>query len=124
MNNASNKKTITFISRQAPYGRNNSRLCLDMALASAVFEQQVNYVFLDDGVLQLVKDQNAESINSKTIGNALETLGLYGINDVCVDKKSLSRRNLQPTDLIIDVKMVDRSAIGELIRQSDCVFNL
>jgi len=117
-------KTITFISRTAPYGQEQPQLCLDMALASAVFDQQVNYVFLEDGVFQLLSSQNAESSNSKTIGNALETLDLYGIKNIFVDEISLSQRNLQQSDLIIDAKIVPRSTISELIDRSNTVFNL
>ena len=66
-------------SRQAPYG-SKAKLVIDAALAAAAFEQQVNFLFMDDGVFQLVQNQNAESISSKTIGRALETLELYGLN--------------------------------------------
>lgn len=123
-NNAPAKKSITFISRAAPYGRNNSQLCLDMALACAVFEQNVNYVFLDDGVYQLVGGQNATTIDSKTLANTLETLGLYGIENVCVDEDSLNRRNLNARDLLSDIKLINRQGITSLINESDCVFNL
>ena len=121
---SSPKKTITVISRSAPYGRNNSQLCLDMALACAVFEQHVNYVFLDDGVYQLVKGQKADAIDSKTLLSALEALALYGIENVCVDAESLLRRDLKLEDLMPDVKLVDSERISLLINQSDSVFNL
>ena len=123
-NNRAENKSITFISRAAPYGRNNSQLCLDMALACAVFEQNVNYVFLDDGVYQLVSAQDAAAIDSKTLANALETLELYGIENVCVDEDSLNRRNLDPKDLLANIKLVNRQDIASLINESDCVFNL
>ncbi len=124
MSDSNTGNIITFISRTAPYGTNQPQLCLDMALASAVFEQQVNYIFLEDGVFQLLKSQNAERINSKTIGNALETLDLYGIENVFVDESSLNQRSIKQSDLIMDVKLVPRSTISELVDQSDTVFNL
>ena len=121
----SQKQTLTFISRLAPYGRNEPQLCMEMALAAAVFEQQVNYVFLDDGVLQLLTQQSAENfIHSKTLANMLETLDLYGIENVYVDQQSLAQRKLQAEDLIIAVTPMDRAALTALIDQSDCVFNL
>lgn len=122
--NRTAKKSITFISRAAPYGSNNSQLCLDMALACAVFEQNVNYVFLDDGVYQLLSAQDATAIDSKTLVNALETLELYGIKNVCVDEDSLNQRNLDPKDLLTDIKLVSRQDIASLVNESDCVFNL
>lgn len=121
---ASQKRTLTFISRLAPYGRNEPQLCLEMALAAAVFEQQVNYVFLDDGVFQLLTQQDAASIHCKTLANMLETLELYGIKNVYVDEQSLEQRNLQAADLIIATTPLDRTSLTALIDQSDCVFNL
>ncbi len=124
MNDAAIKKQFTFISRSAPYGSNRPQLCLEMALATAVFEQQVNYLFLDDGVYQLLKEQNAEGIGSKTLGNAIETLDLYGIENVLVDEESLQARNLQADDLLLPVQLVQPADIHKLLQQSDCVFNL
>lgn len=118
------RKVITFISRRAPYGESNANLCLDMALACAVFAQSVNYVFLEDGVYQLLKGQDAEGINSKTLGKVLETLDLYGIDNVCVDEDSLVERNIKKSDLLLDAKLVNRHQIAELIAQSNTVFNL
>ena len=118
------KSSITFISRSAPYGHNRATLCLDMALASAVFEQDVNYVFLDDGIYQLLKGQNGTAIQSKTLGNALETLALYGIEDVYADQQSLRERSIDIADLLPGIQLIDHGEISKLIEGSDTVFNL
>lgn len=123
-NKAVGRKRITFISRAAPYGQNKANLCLDMALACAVFEQQVNYVFLEDGVYQLLKGQDASAINCKTLGNTLETLQLYGIENVSVDEESLQRRGISQTEILAGIKVLDRESISSLIKDSDTVFNL
>ena len=124
MTSKNTNKAITFISRRAPYGDSNAQLCLEMALACAVFGQTVSYVFLEDGVYQLLKHQDARGIDSKTLGKALETLDLYGIENVCVDADSLSARGIQGSDLVLDVKPVSRTHIAELIDRADAVFNL
>lgn len=95
-----------------------------MALACAVFEQKVNYIFLDDGVYQLQKDQSAEGIGRKTLGNALETLELYGIENVLIDAKSMEARAMKSVDLLLPAKQVSRKEISRLLRESDAVFNL
>lgn len=117
-------QNFTFISRTAPYGSDRPRLCLDAALAAAVFEQQVNYVFMEDGVLQLLKGQDAGNIGSKTLGNALETIDLYGIENVYVSGESLAKRNLNVEDFVIKVQLAEPEAIAGLLRQADVVFNL
>lgn len=118
------KSSITFISRSAPYGSNRANLCLDMALASAVFEQDVRYVFLGDGIYQLLKGQDGAAIKSKTLGNALETLALYGIENVYADKQSLKERGIDEGELLPDIQLIDSSALVKIIKGSDTVFNL
>lgn len=118
------KSSITFISRSAPYGNNRANLCLDMALACAVFEQDVNYVFLDDGVYQLLKGQDGAAIQNKTLGNALETLALYGIENVYADQQSLKQRGIDAAELLPSMQLIENDAVSKLIENSDTVFNL
>jgi len=117
-------KTVSIISRQAPYGSNRAHQSLDIALAAAVFEQAVNYIFMGDGVYQLLGNQNATSIQSKTLVNALETLDLYGIESIFIDSQSLRERNLTPKDLALNASIVSRAEIAKIVRASDSVFNL
>lgn len=120
----SKAKTFTFISRSAAYGNNRPKLCLDAALATAVFEQSVNYLFLEDGVFQLLSNQNADAINQKTLGNALETLELYGIEQVLVSEDALVSRGISPEELLLPVKLVNNSDIKKIVAESDFVLNL
>ena len=118
------KSCITFISRSAPYGSNRANLCLDMALACAVFEQDVNYVFLDDGIYQLLKGQDGAAIQNKTLGSALETLALYSIENVYVDQESLKERDIDAAELLPSIKLIENDALSRLIKNADLVFNL
>lgn len=120
----SSKKKFVFVSRSAPYGNNRPQLCLDAAFAAAVFEQDVSYLFMGDGVYQLLADQSADSIHSKSLINALETLDLYGIESVMVETSALQQRGLSEADLGINVQPVDAADISKLIADSDCVVNL
>lgn len=119
-----NRKTFTFISRSAPYGCNRPQLCLDAALATAVFEQQVSYLFLGDGVYQLLKDQQGDAISSKTLSNGMETLDLYGVERVFVDEESLRQRKLDTEDLTLTVELLTGQQVKSLVRESDHVINL
>ena len=118
------KRRITFISRAAPYGQNKANLCLDMALASAVFEQDVNYIFFGDGVYQILKGQDGSAIESKTLGNALETLVLYGIEKIYADSQSLQEREISESELLSGMQIVNSESIAQIIESSDAVFNL
>ncbi|HAJ75175.1 MAG TPA: sulfurtransferase complex subunit TusC [Gammaproteobacteria bacterium] len=124
MINDSHRKTITFISRTPPYGSDRAQLCLDTALAAAVFDQEINYVFHSDGVLQLLNKQNADAIDCKTLGNIAETLQLYGIKNAFVDQGSLQQRDIQEGDLATGVQSIDVEGLTEIIDKSHTVFNL
>ena len=118
------QKSLTLITRQAPYGSNKAKLVIDVALAAAIFEQKVNILFMDDGVFQLLQNQNAESISSKTIGRVLESLELYGIEQALVDSASLGERDLSAEDLAIPVKILNAEQVRQLVARSDVVINL
>jgi len=118
------KQSFTFISRSSPYGSNRAQLCLDAAFAAAVFEQEVNYLFIGDGLYQLLKEQNAEDIEHKTLGRALETLDLYGIENVYVLADDMKKRNLVSDDLVVPVQTLDSAKASSLISNSAHVINL
>jgi tRNA 2-thiouridine synthesizing protein C len=115
---------LLFLSRAAPYGQNRANLCLDMALAAAVFEQKVNYVFLDDGVYQVLRGQDGSAIDYKTLGNALETLSLYGIENVYADQDSVTERGINQDALLAGVRLLDKQSITAMLADADAVFNL
>lgn len=114
-------KTLTFLARQAPFGRSSAKACLDMVLASAVFEQQVNYVFLDDGVWQLVSGHAPDGIGAKNTLAALQALALYGVDNVYALDESMSERQLTQAHLQIPVRLCTRSELGAMINASDVV---
>lgn len=116
--------SFTFISRSAPYGSNRAQLCLDMALAAGIFEQKINYVFMDDGVFQLLKYQDGSMINSKTIGNALETLELYGIQNIYACSTAMKQRHLAIDDLVCDTRIISNENLKSILNDSDIIINL
>ncbi|MDE0509162.1 MAG: sulfurtransferase complex subunit TusC [Gammaproteobacteria bacterium] len=118
------RKKLLFISRSAPYGAGRARALLDMALAASVYEQDIELLFLSDGVYQLLRDQDGGRIGEKTIGNAMEALELYGIEKPLVEAAALEERSLRAEDLVISTVALDAGGIRDLIGKSDVVFNL
>ena len=118
------RKTFTFISRHGPYGSDNAHVCLELVLATAVFGQVVHYLFIDDGVYQLLKDQQADALSSKNLSANLQALALYGVEKVYVDRDSLEARNLTTDNLILPAELLNSEQSSALIRQADTVFSL
>ena len=121
---ASASRTLTFISRRAPYGEDYPRACLDMVMAAAVFDQHVNYVFMDDGVYQLVAGQEPDGIGARDLSAQFEALSLYGVENLFADHQSLLERGLENARLRIPVDVVDNACLQRLVRDSDQVFLL
>jgi len=115
---------FTFLARTAPYGNNRSNLLMDIALASSVFEQKSNYVFMDDAIYQLLRNQNADHIQTKTFGKAIEAIKLYGINNIYVFEKSLTERSVSLDELVLNPEIINQKQLQKLIRNSENVISL
>ena len=118
------RKKLLFIARSPPYGADRARALLDMALAASVFEQDIELLFLGDGVYQLLRGQDGGRIGGKTLGNIMQALELYGIDKPLLEAAALAQRSLRAEDLVIPAEALDAPAIRNLIAQSDVVFNL
>lgn len=112
-------KKILFINHQTPYGNNCAQEALDMLLMASTFAQDLNVLFLDEGVWQLRKDQNPTDINAKNFSVTYKALSLYDIEKVYVEKASLTKRSLTVDDLLIPVELLTTEQIAELMSQQD-----
>ena len=121
---SSDNRAITLISCSAPYNGSNARMALDAAMATAVFDKPVNFIFLGDGVLQLLKHQDGGLEYTKTIGNMITALDLYGIETLWVEEESLDKRGLAQSDLVANAKPATSEQIQTLINESVAVVNL
>jgi tRNA 2-thiouridine synthesizing protein C len=61
-------KSILIVLRHSPYGSSLAKASLDVAFAHAAFEQSVDLLFLGDGVLQLLPEQDSQLLGMKNAG--------------------------------------------------------
>lgn len=108
------------ISRHSPYGSSLAREALDATLAASVFDQDIALLFMDDGVLQLLKHQDSQNISQKNISKSLGALNLYGVENIYVHQASLNQRNLNKTQLTLEnVRLLDDQATQQLMAEYD-----
>ncbi len=112
-------KRLTVVIRRTPYGSSLARAALDAGFAAAAFEQPVILLFIGDGVLQLISDQNSQAIGIKNIGRLLSSAPLYDIDTVYVDADALSRYNVSVEDLVVPAQALDEASIHDLLCTSD-----
>ncbi len=92
-------KKFCYINRKAPYGTIYALESLEVVLVAAAFDQDISLVFADDGVYQLTKSQETESIGMKNFSKTYSALGDYDIKKIYVEKESLEERGLSVDDL-------------------------
>jgi tRNA 2-thiouridine synthesizing protein C len=131
------RKKFMFVNRKAPYGTIYALEALEVVLISAAFEQDVSLTFLDDGVYQLVKGQNASGIGMKNFSPTYRALGDYEIRKLYVEQESLDERGLKPEDLMEityedededfaekpAIRIVSRSDLTKILAQQEVLLN-
>lgn len=115
----SGKKSLLVIIRHAPYGSSLARASLDVALAAAAFEQTVALLFLGDGVLQLLPQQDSQSIGRKNMGRQLASLPLYDIENVYVDAAAATSYQLDLADAPVPTLPLDGAGMHQLMNSCD-----
>jgi len=116
-------RKFMFVNRKPPHGTIYALESLEVVLITAAFDQDVSLVFLDDGVFQLRKGQQTKGIETKNFSSTYRALDGYDIEKLYVEKESLEARGLTEDDLLVDVMVLDRMALGALMDQQDVVLS-
>ncbi len=96
----SETKKFMYVNRRAPYGTIYAWESLEVVLIGAAFEQDVSLAFVDDGVYQIMKNQDTSELGIKNFSPTYSALGDYDINKIYVEKESLEERGLTVDDLL------------------------
>jgi len=116
-------KKFMVVNRKAPHGTIYALEVLEMVLISAMFDQDVHVVFLDDGVQQLRKGQGPAALEMKDFSKTYRALDGYGIEKIYVERESLTERGLGEDDLVIPVELIDRAEMARLMDEMDVVLS-
>lgn len=116
-------KKILLISRHAPYGNSIAREALDAALSAAVYDQDLTLLFMDDGVFQLLKNQQAHTISQKNFSSMLSALPFYDIDKIYVHRESLTQRDIATESLMIEAILVNSLEISALLNQQEHILS-
>ncbi len=106
---------VLVVSRHSPYGSGLARAALDTALAAAAFDHTPSLLFAGDGVLQLLPAQDSSAIGQRNQARVLDSLPLYDIERLFVDEAALASYQLAPSDLTVNVQVLNDSEIRQLL---------
>lgn len=116
-------KKFMFVNRKAPYGTVYALEGLEVVLISAAFDQDVSMVFMDDGVYEIVKGQQAKAIGMKNFSPTYRALEGYDIEKLYVEKESLDARGLSEEQLLVPVEVLASAQMGALMAEQDVIIS-
>jgi tRNA 2-thiouridine synthesizing protein C len=112
-----------YLLRRPPYLGSMAAETIDSILVAGVFDQQVSVLFKDDGVLQLLKDQQGQLLGHRSVNRMLTALPEYDIDDLFVCARSLELRKLRLDQLAFPVQILDDAGQQALIAAAHVVMN-
>lgn len=116
-------RRILFLLRQPPYASSHAVEALEAVLVAGVFDQAVSVLFADDGVWQLLRDQDGDALEMRTVGRVATALPQYDVNDIYVCAESMRQRGLVPDDLVVPVTLLDSVGQQALLASQHAVIN-
>jgi tRNA 2-thiouridine synthesizing protein C len=130
-------KKFLYVNRKAPHGTIYAHEALEVVLIGAAFEQDVTLAFIDDGVYQLLQNQDTGAIGTKNFAPTFRALGDYDVNQIYVERESLEKRGLSTDDLMPltwededddwaekdSIHVVSSAELAEIIEQQDVLLN-
>jgi tRNA 2-thiouridine synthesizing protein C len=130
-------KKFLYVNRRAPHGSIYALESLEVVLIGAAFEQEVTLAFIDDGVYQLLQNQDTSAIGTKNFAPTYRALGDYDVNRIFVERESLEMRGLDKDDLMPltwededddwaekdSIQVVSSAELAEIIDQQDVILS-
>ena len=109
--------TLLLVLRHSPYSSQIAREALDAALTAAAFEVPISLLFINDGVYQLLCEQQPEQLQIKNLSKTLPALALYDIDRIYAARSCLEMRGLSAAPLVIAAEIIDDRAVALLFHQ-------
>ena len=129
-----NKKYIC-VNRTSPHGTAHAAESLDLVLAALAFELGIVLVFMDDGVFQLIKQQDTSAIGQHNFTKTYRALGDWGLKKIYVEEEAMLSRGLSIDDLqnltyedeacgtVSMLHLTDRKGLAKLMDEGDVILS-
>ncbi len=130
-------KKFLYVNRKAPHGSIFALESLEVVLIGAAFDQEVSLAFIDDGVYQIMQNQDTSGIGVKNFSATYKALGDYDVNKIYVEQESLELRGLSKDNLLPltwededddweekdSIHVVSSEELADIIESQDIIFN-
>ncbi|WP_028863212.1 sulfurtransferase complex subunit TusC [Psychromonas aquimarina] len=113
------EKKVGIINRCLPHGSAQGRESLDLTLAMSAFNESLSLFFIGDGVYQLVDGHSPEETLQKHYQPLFKMLEMYDVENIYVCEASLQQRSLNSKMLLIDVTLLNTTALQQQLALQD-----
>lgn len=100
------KKTLVII-KSSPYKNTQAQEGLELIMAAAAFDMPINILFENQGILNLLKDQNSELVNRENFIDFIKAAELYEIEPIYIMKSDLKKFNLDISSFMIENNLIE-----------------
>ena len=116
-------KKLLFTLRHAPYGNSIAKEAIDAVLAASAYGQTLTVLFMDDGVFQLVQQQQTiecdHNKQEKNIAKLISALAIYDVEPLFACAESLQQRGLSLEQLCDNVILLTKDDMHKLLQTQD-----
>ncbi|RDF09896.1 sulfurtransferase complex subunit TusC [Haemophilus paraphrohaemolyticus] len=115
------KYKLAILFTQPPFGSSISREGLDALLAASAFcdEEELAICFLNDGVFNLLANQQPELLLQKDHIATFKLIELYDLTECFVCQESLAERGLDNSELVLrEAQKVSKNKLFEVLHQA------
>lgn len=110
-----------FIFQQAPYTNSNTEEAINIALTTSIFNQKIQVLFIDNGVYQILYNQQPKY--KRNIEKMIKSLYLYNIEEIYSCKESIISREMNKSNKI-ELKVLSKIQINILIQNANKILTL
>ena len=118
------KYKLAILFTQPPFGSATSREGLDALLAASAFcqEEEILILFLNDGVFNLLKNQQPAEILQKDHIATFKLIELYDLTECFVCQESVATRKLENAEWIFsDIRWCSQDEMFAKLQQAEKV---
>ncbi|MDU0354992.1 sulfurtransferase complex subunit TusC [Paraglaciecola aquimarina] len=115
MNTDNQTSGLAIVNKTASYDSVKGQESVELALALSNFGQAVSLFFIEDGVWQLLRQQNPAQLNRKAYFKTFAALEFYDIDKIYVCHDSLLSRGISEAELCIPVTLVTDEQCQQLL---------
>lgn len=116
------KYKLAFVFTQPPFGTATGREGLDALLAASAFcaEDEIAICFLNDGVFNLLAQQQPNNILQKDHISTFKLIELYDLTECFICEESINQRKLNNTEWILpNANIIPQTELFAILAQSE-----